>query len=162
MTGKSLAHFVSIFLVGSLWEGANFGTGWFCEMEFSNGQDISSEKINQFQNWSHSPRGGGAQKIREKMCKTFARHCNICLFCPHGVLNHGHFYPKTGLKWAICARPVAYDNYYSRSKIAIIISLILTFTIKVAELWTVVHENYSLLAPSHITGWIIFAIFDWE
>ena len=54
VTGKSLAHFFSNFLWLPLGKKGPFWN----------------------QNWSHSG-GEGQEKIREKMCKTFAHHCRV-------------------------------------------------------------------------------------
>ncbi len=56
VTGKGLAHFFSIFFVTPLGEADQFGTGRFCELALL-------------------PMGGH-EKIREKICTTFARHCS--------------------------------------------------------------------------------------
>ncbi len=70
-------------------------------------------KIDQFQNWSHYPRGGGHEKIREKMCKTFAHHC---ISCKSGYFQvDGYIFHKVEILSAIPTDYSVWEQYvYSK------------------------------------------------
>ncbi len=76
MTGKSLAHFFPNFFVAPWEKGANFETGRLCKIRHLENSILHNWPVPKLAPFPQ----GGHKKNREKMCKTYARHCKTMAF----------------------------------------------------------------------------------